>query len=80
MNKVEKVAKRKAVNLTADAELVEDAKAMGLNLSQLFQDSLKKAVSEERKRQWVEENREAIDEYNERIDREGTFAMQFWGR
>ena len=80
MNKVEKIAKRKAVNLTADAELVEDAKAMGLNLSQLFQESLKKAVSEERKRQWVEENREAIDEYNERIDREGTFSMQFWGR
>lgn len=80
MNRVGKISKRKAVNLTADVELIEAAKSMGMNLSQVFEESLKHAVSEERKRQWVEENREAIDEYNARIDREGTFAMKFWGR
>lgn len=80
MNRFGKISKRKAVNLSADAALVEDARSMGMNLSLVFEASLKRAVSEERKRQWVEENREAIDEYNARIDQEGTFAMKFWGR
>ena len=48
MNRVENVSKRKAVNLTADIELVELARSMGLNLSQVFEDGLKKAVWDER--------------------------------
>ncbi|MGE0666432.1 MAG: type II toxin-antitoxin system CcdA family antitoxin [Sphingomonadales bacterium] len=80
MNKIDKVTNRsrKAVNLSVDAELVEAAKSMDMNLSQIFESSLRQAVSEEQKRRWVEENREAIDEYNERIDREGTLGMKVW--
>jgi len=80
MNRVDKVTSRgrKAVNLSVDAELVDAAKSMDMNLSQIFETSLKQAVSQERKRRWVEENREAIDEYNERIEREGTFGMKVW--
>lgn len=74
MNRVEKISKRKAVNLTADGELVELAKAMGLNLSQLFEDSLKKAVWQERKRQWEEEHREALDQYNRFVEENGVFS------
>ena len=80
MNRLDKVSNRsrKAVNLTVDAGLVEAAKSMGMNLSQIFESTLKQAVSEERKRRWVEENREAIDEHNERVAREGTLGMKIW--
>lgn len=74
MNRVEKVSRRKPVNLTADIELVEVARSMGLNLSQLFEDSLKKAVWEERKRQWEDENREAIEQYNRFVEENGVFS------
>jgi antitoxin CcdA len=80
MNRLDKVSNRsrKAVNLTVDAGLVEAAKSMGMNLSQIFESTLKQAVSEERKRRWVEENQEAIDEHNERVAREGTLGMKIW--
>ena len=80
MNRIDKVSSRnrKAVNLRVDADLVEAAKSMNMNLSQIFESSLRQAVSEERKRQWVEENREAIDEHNERVAREGTLGMKIW--
>ncbi len=74
MNRVENVSKRKAVNLTADIELVELARSMGLNLSQVFEDGLKKAVWDERKRQWEDENREALDQYNRFVEENGVFS------
>jgi antitoxin CcdA len=74
MNRVEKLLRRKPVNLTADVELVEAAKSMGLNLSQLFEESLRKAVWEQRKRQWEEENREALDQYNRFVEDNGVFS------
>ncbi len=74
MNKPKKVSKRKAVNLTADVDLVETAKSLGFNLSQVFEDGLKRAVSEARKRQWEEENREAIDNYNRFVEENGVFS------
>lgn len=74
MNRIDKVSRRKAVNLTADVELVEAAKSMGLNMSQLFEDGLKRAVWEARKRQWEEENREAIDNYNRFVEENGVFS------
>lgn len=74
MNKSEKIARRKAVNLTADVDLVDTAKAMGLNLSQLFEEGLKKAVWEERKRQWEHENRGALDNYNRFVEEHGVFS------
>lgn len=80
MNKPEKVSRRKAVNLTADAKLVEAAKSMGMNLSQVFEDGLRKVVLEEVQRRWEEENREAIDEHNARVEREGILGMKVRGR
>ena len=46
MNRVDKVTSRgrKAVNLSVDAELVDAAKSMDMNLSQIFETSLKQAV------------------------------------
>jgi antitoxin CcdA len=80
MNRIDKVSSRsrKAVNLRVDAELIEAAKSLNMNLSQIFESSLRQAVLEQRKRRWVEENREAIDEHNARVEREGTFGMKIW--
>lgn len=82
MNRPERIARgqRRPVNLTADKTLIEEAKALGLNLSQTFEESLRIAVKREKERQWLEENREAIEAYNKRIEEEGTFSDQFWGR
>lgn len=65
MTKHERIAARKATNLSLDSELVSDARALGINLSRACEDALRKEVSAERGRRWQEENKEAIAAWND---------------
>ncbi|MFN3231648.1 MAG: type II toxin-antitoxin system CcdA family antitoxin [Alphaproteobacteria bacterium] len=82
MNRPERVSrgKRRPVNLTADKSLIEEAKALGLNLSQTFEESLRLAVNREKEKQWLEENREAIESYNHYVAEHGTIGSHLWRR
>ena len=62
---------KRAVNLSIDEAKLAQARALELNLSRLLEESLDKRLQKERERQWLEENREAIEAYNERIRRDG---------
>lgn len=62
---------KRAVNLSIDETKLAQARALELNLSRLLEESLDKRLQKERERQWLEENREAIEAYNERIRRDG---------
>ncbi len=65
---------RKAVNLTIDAELLSEARAHELNLSQLLDESLRARLKTMRAERWLEENREAIRISNEDIDKNGLWC------
>ncbi|MEJ6783564.1 type II toxin-antitoxin system CcdA family antitoxin [Aminobacter sp. Piv2-1] len=62
---------RKPTNVTIDAALVEEAKALGLNMSQLAEEALAKAVSEEKSRRWKIENQAKLDAWNDYVDKNG---------
>ncbi len=62
---------RKSTNLSLDAQLVADAKAFGLNLSETAERAIAEAVREEKARRWKEENREAIEATNRYIEEHG---------
>ena len=62
---------KRAVNLSIDEAKLAQARALKLNLSRLLEESLDQRLQKERERQWLEENREAIEAYNERIRRDG---------
>ena len=64
-------ALRKAVNLSVRSDLVRAARERGLNLSRVLEDALDLKLRQEQARKWVEDNREAIQTYNERVEREG---------
>jgi antitoxin CcdA len=66
--------RKKAVNLTIDGDLLDQARKMGLNLSSEFEEMLKERTKAERWTKWQEENQEAIDAYNRRIERRGLFS------
>ncbi|WP_293423170.1 type II toxin-antitoxin system CcdA family antitoxin [Phreatobacter sp.] len=68
---------KRAVNLSLSADLVEEAKAQGLNLSQFVEEKLSEAVRAERARRWKEENRAAIEAHNEEIRKNGLWAEEF---
>lgn len=64
MTKHERIGMRKATNLSLDSILVEDAKALGINLSRTCETALRQAIAAERGRRWQEENKEAIAAWN----------------
>lgn len=68
------VKRKKPVNLTIDDSLLCAAKALGINLSQTLEDALATLVRAEKNRRWLAENREAIEDYNNRIARDGAFS------
>lgn len=59
------------VNLTLDADVAEEARALGLNMSRLAETAIAEAAKAERNRVWREENRAALEAYAEEVAREG---------
>lgn len=68
-----------ATNLSVRADLVRRAKALKLNLSEVLETALDRAIRESEREAWLESNREAIDDYNARIERDGAFG-DVWRR
>ncbi len=69
--------KKRAVNLSLDSALVEDARSRGVNLSQFLEVHLREALREYREQAWREENREAIRQYNKVVADRGSFGDRF---
>jgi antitoxin CcdA len=65
--------RRRATNLSIREDVLAAAKRYGINASQVAENALKKAVADREHAAWLEENARAIDEYNERVDRDGLF-------
>ena len=62
---------RRATNVTLPETLLRDAREMGINLSQACERGLAGAVAEERRRRWLQENREAMDAWNDHVAQRG---------
>ena len=69
--------RKRAVNVTVDRDVLAEAKQLGLNLSQVMEEELRKRVTEERTRRWQEEHREAIEAHNRFIEKHGIFGAKY---
>ncbi|ABQ25456.1 Post-segregation antitoxin CcdA [Geotalea uraniireducens Rf4] len=67
-------APKKPTNLTINSDLLQKAREHHINLSQTLELRLAELIREEKRRQWLEENREAIEVYNRRIEADGVFS------
>jgi len=68
---------RQRLNLTLPGPLVEEAKALGLNLSRACESGLEAAVVAERARRWRAENRAFLDWYNAEVEQGGLLLAQY---
>lgn len=62
---------RRSTNVSLDADLVNEAKALGLNLSQACEKGLIHELKAARERRWIEENRTAIEATNRWVAENG---------
>lgn len=67
-------ARKKPANLSVDSVLLEDAKRMNINLSQVFEAGLNAAIRQRRREEWLKNNRAALEAYNEHIEADGVFS------
>lgn len=62
---------RKSTNLSLPSDMVEEARALGVNLSRAAEEGIAKALKAEREKRWKEENREAIEAANAWVEANG---------
>ena len=67
-------ARKKAANLSVNQTLLEQARDLNLNLSQVFEASLNEAVRQRQREEWLRKNRAALQAYNEHIEKDGVFS------
>ena len=67
-------APKKSTNLSINSDLLAQAKQGNINLSKALEQRLVEMLLEEKRCEWREENKEAIDEYNRRVETSGVFS------
>lgn len=67
-------ARKTPTNLSLRSDLVRRAKQLELNLSDVVDAALEAAIQEAENAAWLEENREAIAEYNALVKKRGVFS------
>jgi len=65
---------KKATNLSVDASLLDQARRIKPNLSQVFEAGLTEAVRQRQRKEWLRRNRAALDAYNEHVEKHGVFS------
>ncbi|MEN6507948.1 MAG: type II toxin-antitoxin system CcdA family antitoxin [Smithella sp.] len=67
-------APKKSTNLSINSDLLAQAKQNNINLSRALEQRLVEMLLEENRCKWREENKEAIEAYNRRIEASGVFS------
>jgi antitoxin CcdA len=72
----ERPTRKRAVNLFIDADLLDEAKRLDINISDTLDRRLRAIVKAEQEKRWLQENSAAIDSINDFIDRHGLLASR----
>lgn len=74
------MAGRKPTNVTLPADLVSEAKRLGINVSQACEAGLAGEVSKKLSEEWKRENKEAIESSNEYVRKHGLPLARYRNR
>jgi antitoxin CcdA len=66
--------RKRAINVSVRAELADEAKAFGTNVSAVLERALDAEHREKRRERWRAENREAIHQANEELAGNGLWS------
>jgi antitoxin CcdA len=72
----ERPARKRAVNLFVDSELLDHARQLDINISETLERRLRSIVKAEHEKRWLQENETAIASINGFIERHGLLASR----
>ncbi|HTU10042.1 MAG TPA: type II toxin-antitoxin system CcdA family antitoxin [Allosphingosinicella sp.] len=64
-------AAKRATNVSLRSDLIEEAKQLGINISEACEQGLEKEVARTRAEQWLKENRAALESSNAYVEKHG---------
>ena len=70
-------ATKKAINITLSSDVLTEAKALGINISQACDQFLREPVRNESKRRWQQDKADFIASYNQTVADEG-LPLDLW--
>lgn len=70
-------ARKAPTNLSLRIDLVQRAKALDLNLSEVVESALEQAIVAAEQARWLAENADAIEYYNAFVEKHGLFGEEF---
>ncbi|MES2118920.1 MAG: type II toxin-antitoxin system CcdA family antitoxin [Pseudomonadota bacterium] len=74
---VKKVPSKKATNISLAMDVYLDAKALGINISQVCEERLREEIQTRKEQQWNAQHADFIAAYNGLVEEEGV-ALQEW--
>ena len=72
-------APKKASNLSINSDLLVKAREMKINLSATLEQALQEKLKVAKENAWKEENKMAINAYNQFVEENGSFSDEFGG-
>jgi antitoxin CcdA len=72
----ERPVRKRAVNLFVDADLLDEARRLRINISDTLERRLRTIVKAEQEKRWLAENRDAIASINSFIEHHGLLASR----
>jgi antitoxin CcdA len=70
----ERQVRKRAVNLFVDADLLDHARRLRINMSETLERRLRTIVRAELEQDWLNHNRAAIEAYNRRVAEHGLLS------
>ncbi len=70
-------APKRATNLSVNEDLLGQARALDVNLSQIFERALEEVVRQARAAEWTEQNKQAIESHRRWVDKNGIFGAKY---
>jgi len=67
-------APKKATNLSINSDLLTQAKSLHINISAVLESALADKVKQKMRDDWLEENKDAIAQYNQSVSETGVFS------
>lgn len=67
-------APKKPTNVSVNTDLLKRARELDVNLSSVLEQALVITVKQKLHEKWLAENREAITQYNEHVEKSGVFG------
>lgn len=70
-------APKKPTNLSINSDLLNKSRSLNINLSATLELALKTALAKVEAARWKADNKEAIAEYNEFVEKNGCFGDEY---